>query len=73
MNNPYQNLADAIVILAVKDYRTALRRCARFPFNKEYAQERDSLERFFHSGWFGVLTDLDGDVLMQKLRLEVAA
>ncbi len=71
--NPYENLANAIIVLAVKDYRTALRRCAKFPHSHEYAQERDSLERFFRSGWFGILTSLDGEVLMSKIKQEVAA
>lgn len=71
--NPYQNLANAIIVLAVKDYRTALRRCKKHPHDPEYAQERDSLERFFRSGWFGVLTSLDGEVLMEKIKMEVAA
>lgn len=30
--------------------------------------ERDEIESFFHSGWFAFLTDLDGDILMRKVR-----
>lgn len=74
---PYQALANAIVELAVKDYRTALKYHYRFPCSKNYTDEVASLERFFRSGWYGMLTDLDGEVLMagvrRMVREEVAA
>ena len=73
----YQALANAIVELAVKDYKKALKQHYRFPSNKEYADEVASLERFFRSGWYGTLTDLDGEYLMtgvrRMVRMEVAA
>lgn len=69
--NPYQELANAIIIQAVKDYRVALRRCAVFPKDRAYKNERESLERFFRSGWFGTLTKLDGEVLMSDIQKEV--
>ena len=65
---PYQALANAIVELAVKDYKKALKQHFRFPDNKEYADEVASLERFFRSGWYGMLTNLDGEVLMVGVR-----
>ena len=74
---PYQALANAIVELAVKDYRTALKYHYRHPDKKEYADAVDSLELFFRSGWYGMLTNLDGEVLMtgvrRMVRQEVAA
>ena len=74
---PYQALANAIVELAVKDYKKALKQHFRFPDNKEFKQEVDNLERFFRSGWYGMLTDLDGEYLMtavrRMVRQEVAA
>ena len=65
---PYQALANAIVELAVKDYKKALKQHFRFPDNKEFANEVASLERFFRSGWYGILTDLDGEYLMMSVR-----
>ena len=47
---PYQALANAIVELAVKDYKKALKQHYRFPSNEESADEVTSLERFFRSG-----------------------
>lgn len=75
--NPYQALANAIVELAVKDYKKALKRHYRFPNSEDYAAEVKSLERFFRSGWYGMLTDLDAEYLMtgvrRMVRKEVAA
>ena len=58
---PYQALANAIVELAVKDYKTALKYHYRHPTKPEYEDEVASLERFFRSGWYEMLTDLDGE------------
>ena len=57
--DPYENLANAIILQAVKDYR--------LPDNES---ELKKIERFFHSDWFSVLTSLDPDLLIQKLRKE---
>ena len=57
----YQELANAIVLQAVKDYRMT-----------ENQQDLDSLERFFRSEWFAVLTTLDPDFLIQQLQKEKA-
>ena len=74
---PYQALANAIVEVAVKDYKTALKYHYRHPDRREYADEVATLERFFRSGWYGMLTNLDGELLMdgvrRMVRQEVAA
>ena len=59
MDTPYENLANAIVLQAVKDYRL-----------HDDEQELASIERFFRSGWFGVLTRIDPEMLIAKLREE---
>ena len=68
---PYQNLASAIVLCAVRDYRQVLRRLKRKPHNKDAAAERDSIEEFFHSEWFAILTEMDPDYLIDRLNKEV--
>ena len=55
----YEKLARAIIYQAVRDYRNS---CSY--------QTRCSIERFFHSEWFMVLTNLDGEMLIQRLRKE---
>jgi hypothetical protein len=67
----YQALANAIVELAVKDYKTALKYHFRHPDKQEYENDVASLERFFRSGWYGMLTDLDGEYLMNGVRAMV--
>ena len=68
---PYQALANAIVELAVKDYKQALKYHFKHPQNKEYTREVVSLEKFFRSGWYGMLTDLDAEYLMNGVRAMV--
>lgn len=51
-----------------KRLQKALKRHYRFPNNEDYAAEVKSLERFFRSGWYGMLTDLDGEYLMTGVR-----
>ena len=77
----YENLANAIIIQAVKDYReTVLWLNAHRPLCKEdesdgeyikMLSEKTSIERFFLGGWFSTLTKLDGKVLLAKLKSEV--
>ena len=72
MNLLWEELANAIVLQAVKDYRIAGRRVRRFAHaTKSQARIREC-ERFFRSGWFRLLTDLNGEELLKELRSEAA-
>lgn len=64
----WQGLADAIVVQATRDYRTALRGLHK---NPENTGKLHDLEEFFRSSWFQVLCDLDGTRLMWMLKNEV--
>ena len=64
----YEDLAEAIILQAVKDYRISLRR----PYSKEWQKVRKSCECFFRSAWFGVLTDVDPELILAGLKKEVA-
>ena len=57
--DPYENLAQAIILQAAKDYRLTDDEC-----------ELAEIERFFRSGWFGVLSKVDPEYLIKKLRKE---
>ena len=57
--NPYEELANAIVLQAVKDYRLT-----------DDEAELAEIERFFRSGWFGVLSKVDPVYLIRNLRKE---
>ena len=55
-------LANGIIVQACKDYRTALKRDNR--------QSIAEIERFFRSEWYKMLTSIDGEYLIAKLRKE---
>lgn len=55
----YQMLAEAMIMQAVRDYRRS--GCCRV---------RDSIESFFRSDWFLVISELDGERLIKRLRQE---
>lgn len=57
--DPYQALANAIIEQAVKDYRMT-----------DDPDELAELEKFFRSPWYGVLTSLDPELLISRLRKE---
>ena len=57
--NPYEELANAIVLQAVKDYRL-----------NDDERELASIERFFRSGWFSTLTSINPEMLISKFRKE---
>lgn len=57
--NPYEDLANAIILQAVKDYRLT-----------DNERELQEIERFFRSGWFGVLSKVDPEFLIKELQKE---
>ncbi len=72
MDQFYENLANAIILQAIADYRAALRLLRRNPAYSEARRVKAEVERFFRSPWYAVLTDLDGELLMAKLQKEAA-
>ena len=56
---PEQLLANAIILQAVNDYRA-----------RSDKRTIGEIERFFRSEWFAMLTKLDGEALLEKLREE---
>ena len=70
--NPYSELANAIVLQAVKDYRKALSSLRINPRNKVALAEANECETFFLSPWYKTLTSVDGQMLIDKLKAEVA-
>ncbi len=68
---PYENLANAIILRAVEDYREAQRDLKYNPSYNPALYTVSEVERFFRSGWFSTLTSLDGEVLIRKLQKEM--
>lgn len=69
----YENLANAIILQAVKDYRTALKCLDRNPNNRSAQSDKTEVERFFRSQWYSALTSVDGEMLIRSLQEEVGA
>lgn len=57
--SPYEELANAIILQAVNDYRL-----------HDDKRELAVIERFFRSEWFNILTNLSPELLISKLREE---
>jgi len=61
-DDPYRNLANAIVAVAADDYRMALK--------EDNQPLKNSLEQFFHSDWYKLLTRFNGDRMLSLLQRE---
>lgn len=70
--NPYEALANAIVLQAVNDYRAVLKKVKKNPNNRTALDEALQIERFFRSQWYQVLTSVDGEYLINRLRREAS-
>lgn len=64
----YEDLANAIIKLAVEDYKAALLHLKRNPESENAKRAVQREERFFHSDWYEVLTNLDASYLLRKVR-----
>ena len=64
------DLAEAIILKAVQDYRHTIKRLRAKPKNKGLQEQKTEIEEFFLSSWFAVLTDLDGKDLLIRLQFE---
>ena len=69
--DPYERMANAIILQAVTDYRAALKRIKRKPEDWETIDEAMRVESFFRSGWYSQLTAVDGEYLIRRLQDEV--
>lgn len=65
-----QELANAIILQAVEDYRVELHKLALDPHNRKAQIARRSIKNFFRSDWFESITDLNPEELIAKLEQE---
>lgn len=65
----FENLANQIVIQAVSDYRRILRG-KKVIYDGRSQVTLEELEKFFHSGWFHLLTKVDGQTIINRLKRE---
>lgn len=66
--DPYEKLANTIIVQASKDYMTNLRKKKRNPGSASADHDIRECEQFFRSSWYQVLTSVDGEYLIAKLR-----
>ena len=69
-DDPYRQLANAIVLQAVEDYRRAKKKLKKHPTNKEAKLMIEDCEAFFRSDKFTILSDLDGEDILRRLSEE---
>lgn len=66
----YENLANAIIMAAVDDYREMIRSNGVIVKIHGKTYSKESIEKFFRSTWFSCLTQIDGEYLLRKLNQE---
>ena len=67
MTENYKALANAVIMQAAKDFRTAYRMKKKFPDNGKAEKDVREITAFFCSQYFESLTDLDGPMLLKKI------
>ena len=63
--DPYQELANAIIVSASRDYMKVYKKYLRTGLGYERVMYE---ERFFFSDWFGVLADANPEYLVDQMR-----
>lgn len=73
--NPYRELANEIILTAVNDYKRAKNTLKKKKLDdlKRFraSDDLESIERFFRSGWFTRLTNIDGELILERLKNEM--
>ena len=70
INRIWEDLANAVVLQAVEDYREARNITRVWPDEREAQKRIREVERFMRFGWFELLTRLDGKALLNFLKNE---
>jgi len=71
MEDGYRSLAAAIILQAVKDFKKAAKRYKAGKRKEESLREMQEVIKFVKSEWFKVLTDLDPEIVIKKLKEEL--
>lgn len=69
--NPYEGLANGIILQAVRDYRDANKKLLKKKNDQNALRMKAECLRFFRSAWYRVLTDVDAEFLIRRLDAEV--
>ena len=69
--NGWDDLAEAIILRAVEDYRHTNSRLRAKPEDDRLQKRKEEIEEFFRSSWFQVLTDLNGRQLLHQIQVDM--
>ncbi len=69
----WEDLAQAIIVQAVKDYRLARARLKKKPDDVIGKKLKREVEAFFRSCWYGILTDVEPEIILRGLQEEESA
>ena len=69
--DPWQSLANAIIVQACEDYRTVCEMVKLKPRSKRWRKERRKLLEFFKSEYCSLLSKVDVDVLIEKINKDM--
>ena len=68
----WEDLANAIILQAIRDYRYCRWLVRHKPDQKAAQATIREVERFVRSKWFRQLSDIDGSTILYNLRREAA-
>ena len=71
MNRNYQDLANAVVTQAAKDYKHYRRRIGKNPDDDYAKHEVREIESFFGSKWMKRLINVDGAEILARIKGEL--
>jgi hypothetical protein len=69
--DPWQSLANAIIVQACEDYRTVCEMVKLKPHFKQWREERRKLLEFFKSEYCSLLSKVDVDMLIEKINKDM--
>lgn len=69
--DPYQDLANAIIVQQAQQYMKLLRKQKAYPYRQSIQEELDEIEDFFHSDEFALLTEADPDYILERMKQKV--
>ena len=67
----WHDLANAVILQAVDDYRKAYTIYCRRPWDTSAKATVEEVTRFFHSQWFCALSGVDGPAVLNRITEEI--
>lgn len=65
-----ENLANAVVLQAVQDYKNTYKKHLENPFDAEYRNRVEEQRKFFLSGRFAAFTTVSGEYVLESIERE---